>query len=138
MKKTNLTDLAVNAEAAAFAALMDGGYIDLHGGSMPATADTPLDGQPLAVSMSLGSPAFTRPTMGMLTANPISPSVAVGSVNPVTWARVYRADHKTAVMDVTVGTRDSNIILPSVNIPANITVTCSTFVHAISKSFTER
>lgn len=134
MKVTRLADIAVDTEANAFAALMDGGYIDIHGGTQPETADTPLSGQPLAVALSFGSPAFRRSVGGTITANPIDAGVAVETVNPVTWARIYRADHRTSVMDVSVGTRNAVLLLPSVNVPANITVTCSSFSHTVIKS----
>lgn len=132
-KITNLTNLAVDVEANAFAALMDGGFIDIYGGTIPEDADEPLSGQIMAVSLSFGRPAFMTSRDGQIVANPIMAGVAINTVNPVTWARIFRADHTTPVMDVSVGTRDAVVILPSVNIPAGITVTNSYFSHTVVK-----
>ncbi len=137
MKTTNLTDLAVNVEANAFSALLDGGFIDICGGKQPDSANAPMSGQKRAVTLAFGSPAFGPSKAGVIVANKIAPGVSENSVNPVTWARIYRSDHKTPVMDVSVGTRDAVVILPTVNIPANITVTCSSFSHVIPSRSTE-
>jgi hypothetical protein len=133
-KNTRLTNLAVNTEADAFAALMDGGFIDIYDGLQPDSADAPLGKQVRGVSLGLGRPAFMPALDGILSANPITPGVATASINPATWARVYRADHKTFVMDVSVGTRDANIILRTTNIPEGVKVECSSFQHLIPKS----
>ena len=133
MKRTNLTDLAANAEADAFASLMDGGSIGIYDGEQPDTADDPLSGQKLGVTLGLSSPAFGRAAAGIIVANPIAAGTAIASLQRATWARVYSADRKP-VMDVSVGTRDAVIILPTVSIPAGVTVTCSFFSHAVTKS----
>lgn len=132
-KITTLTDLAANTEADAFAKLLDGGFIDIYGGEQPDTADAPVSGQRRAVSLALGSPAFGAAAAGVIIAREISPGTAEYDVNPVTWARVYRSDHKTAVMDVSVGTKDATILLPTVNLPRGITVNCGFFSHTIEK-----
>ena len=131
---THLSDLAVNVQADAFASLMDGGFIDIFDGKQPKDAATPLSGQKLGVTFGFGSPAFARAAAGLIVANPITPGVARSSLNPATWARIYRADHKTAVMDVTVGTKNAVIVLPTVTLPEGVTVTCSFFSHVIPKS----
>jgi hypothetical protein len=133
-KSTRLTNLAVNTEADAFARLMDGGFIDIYDGAQPESGDTPVSKQVLAVTLGLGSPAFMPALDGILIANPITSGVAKASVNPATWARVYRADHKTVVMDLSVGTRDANIILKTANIPEGVKIECSSFQHLIPKS----
>ncbi len=133
-KVTNLSTQSANVEADAFAQLMDGGFIDIYDGAQPDSADESLSGQKLGVTLGFGYPAFTAAAAGVITANSISPGVAVASLNPATWARIYRADHRTVVMDVSVGTKNSVITLPSVNVPAGITVTCSFFAHTVVRS----
>lgn len=132
--KSNLSDLAVNIQADAFATLMDGGFIDILDGKQPKDAATALTNQKVGVTFGFGSPAFGRAAAGIIVANPITQGVSRVSLNPATWARIYRADHKTAVMDVTVGTKDAVIVLPTVNLPEGVTVTCSFFSHLIPKS----
>lgn len=136
-KRTVLSEKSVNAEADAFGALMDGGFIDIFGGEAPTSSDMAVGDQIRAVSLAFGTPAFGRSAGGSIIANPIQSALAERTVNPVTWARVFRADHKTSVMDVSVGTRDATLILPTTNIAANVTITCSFFSHAIRKSAAE-
>lgn len=133
-KVTRLSTLAANVEADAFARLMDGGFIDIFDGRQPSSADEPLSGQRRGVTLSFGSPAFGAAVFGVITASKITPGTAIVSLNPATWARIYRADHKTAVMDVSVGTKDAVIILPSTNLPQGITVTCSFFEHTVIRA----
>ncbi|CAN0484936.1 unnamed protein product, partial [Phaeothamnion confervicola] len=100
----------------------------------PESPETEVGDRKLCVSLRLGAPAFMPATKGILSANPIKSGVATGDVNPVTWARLYQSDHKTPIMDVSVGTKDANIILPTTNIVRGITVACSSFLHAVAKS----
>lgn len=133
-KNTNLSNLSVNVEADAFAVLLDGGFIDIYDGKQPDSADTPITTQILGVTLAFGSPAFGRADKGIITSNPIKSGVAVNTVNPAKWARITRSDHKTVVMDVSVGTAKANIIVPTTNIAAGVMVTCSAYSHSIAKS----
>jgi hypothetical protein len=134
VKVVNLTDQSANVEAAAFGKLMDGGFIDIYDGPQPTTADDPVTRQNRGVTLSFGRPAFAAPKAGVITANVITSGPVTTSLDPATWARLYRADHKTVVMDVSVGTGDAVIVLPTVNLPKGITVTCSFFEHTVTKS----
>jgi hypothetical protein len=133
-KLVNLTDLSANVEAVVFGKLMDGGFIDVYDGTQPKTADDQVVGQKRGVTLSFGKPAFGSPTAGVITANQIGSGIVATTLNPATWARIYRADHQTVVMDVSVGTGDAVIVLPTVNLPKGITVTCSFFEHTVTKS----
>lgn len=132
-KSTKLSDLVVNAQGDALASLLTNGFIDIYDGAQPDSADSPTTAR-LCVTLRFGSPAFASAQKGMLAANPIKSGVAVADAEPATWARLYKEDHKTAVMDVSVGTRDANIILPTARIMKGVTVTCSSFQHSIAKS----
>lgn len=131
-KNTNLTNLAVNVEADAFASLIDGGFIDIYDGKQPDSADMPITTQTLGVTLSFGSPAFAPANKGIITSNPIKAGVAARSI-VASWARITRSD-RTTVMDISVGTSNANLILPTTNIAAGVTVTCSSYSHAIAKS----
>lgn len=132
-KNTKLADVVVNAQGEALATLLKGGFIDIYDGVQPASADVPTSSR-LCVTLQFGSPAFNPAQKGVLSANPIKSGVAVGDAEPATWARLFQEDHKTVVMDVSVGTRDANIILPTARIVKGVTVTCSSFQHSIAKS----
>lgn len=131
-KIVNLSSLAANAEAEAFGKLLDGGFIDIFDGEMPPDADVPVNGQRRGVTLRLGAPAFGAAASGIVVASNIEPGVADAAIK-ATWARLFRADHATAVMDVTVGERDAAIVLPSIDIPRGITVSCSFFSHSVPR-----
>lgn len=133
-KDTRLSTLVVNVQADALATLADDGWLDVYGGDRPATPDEPIDDRKRAASLRLGKPAFARAKDGVLSANPIAMAVAVLDVNPVTWARITASDHKTALWDVSVGTKDANVILPTTNVAAGVSISVSSFTHRVAKS----
>jgi hypothetical protein len=135
-KNTRLADIVVDAQADALAALLKDGFIDIYDGVQPESPASEVGARKMCVSLKLGAPAFMPSAKGSISANPILSGVSVADVNPATWARLYRSDHKTAVMDVSVGTRDANIILPTTHIVRGVTVTCSSFLHSVAKSTT--
>jgi hypothetical protein len=51
-----LTNAAVNAEADAFARLLDNGYLRIYSGTQPATADTALSGNTLLAELRFAEP----------------------------------------------------------------------------------
>lgn len=132
-KNTQLTNLSVDTEGNAFSALMDAGFIDIYDGEQPANGDSPIKNQKLLVSLAFSTPAFAASLAGSITANAITSGIAVAS-GTANWARIYRSDHRTSVMDVSVGTKAANIILPTTAIAAGITVSCSSFTHTIAKA----
>jgi hypothetical protein len=134
VKRTNLALIVVNAQADALAVLCKDGFIDIFDGEMPNDPETAVTRQVRCVSLKLGSPAFLPAEKGVIAANPIGSGVSEADVKQASWARVYRADHKTAVMDVTVGTRDANLILPTTHIVRNVTVSCASFLHSVARA----
>jgi hypothetical protein len=58
-------------------------------------------------------------------------SIETGTVS---WARLYRADHKTPVMDMSVGERDADIILRSSKVARGATIECVSFEYCVPKS----
>ena len=131
---TQVSNSAAAAEANAFGALLNGGFIDIYDGAQPATADTAVAAQVKGVRLTLNATAFATSTNGVLTANAITSGVASATINPATWFRCLKSDGTTVVMDGTVGTSAANIILPSVAINSGVTVGCSAFTHTINKA----
>lgn len=101
-KNTQLANLAVNAEADALTTLLPGGKINLYTGTQPATGDTALASNTLLAAPTFGTPAFPAAVAGVLTANAIAAATAVAS-GKATFARVFKADGTTAVLDQSVG-----------------------------------
>lgn len=135
-KNTKLANIVIDAQADTLAAMLKDGFIDIYDGTQPDTPETDVGSRKMCVSLQLGSPAFMPASNGMISANPIRSGVSVADANPATWARLYKSDHKTVVMDISVGTKDANIILPTTHIVRGITVTCSSFLHSVAKSTT--
>lgn len=101
-KNTQMTNLAVNTEADAFAALLNSGFIDLLTGVQPATGDTALSGNTLLASPIFNATAFAASAAGVISANAITAAAAVAG-GKCTFARLYKSDHTTKVMDASVG-----------------------------------
>lgn len=130
---SNLSILSANVEADAFGSLMDSGFIDICDGKQPPNADTRMTTQKVGVSLRFSNPAFAAARDGTIRANSIMADTVGVSLSEATWARIYRQDHKTVVMDVSVGTKDAVIVLPSVNLPKGVVVTCSSFSHTVAR-----
>lgn len=133
-KNTQLANASVSAEADALGALMNSGFMDIFDGTQPATADTATSGQNLLATIGFNATAFPAANNGVLTANPMTACTAANFSNVATWARIFRTNHTTVVMDVTVGTANTNVILNSANIQANAQVSISSFVHTVAKA----
>ena len=130
---TQVSNAAAAAEANAFAALLNSGFIDIYDGAQPATADTAITTQVKGVRLTFGATAFAASTNGTLTANAITSGTASASITAA-WFRCLKADGTTVVMDGTVGTATSNLILPTVTISSGVTVSCSSFTHAVQRA----
>lgn len=92
---------ARNAEADAFASLLDGGTASFYSGAQPATPETAASGT-LIGTQTLANPAFGAASSGVITAN----AAAVGTVSTggsPGWVRLKTAGG-TAVADFTCGT----------------------------------
>ena len=124
---TQVSNASAAAEANAFAALLNGGFIDIYDGAQPATADTALGAQVKGVRLTFGATAFGTSTNGVLTANAITSGTASATITAA-WFRALKSDGVTVVMDGTVGTATSNLILPTVAINSGVTVSCSSLI----------
>lgn len=125
---TQLADATVNAQANALAALCNGGLISVYNGAQPATADTALSGNTLGVTLTFGNPAFPAAVGGLLTANPITSGVAVADITP-TFARIFKSDGTTVIMDVSAGTASANLLLGAFT--AGTLVSATAFTHDV-------
>ncbi len=132
-KNTQLTNLGVNAEADALAALANSGFIDILDGAQPATGDTAITTQVVLASLTFGATAFPAAVNGVLTANAIGSGVA-GASGTATWFRVYKSDHTTKLWDGSINTATANMIIGSTTITSSQTVSCSSFVHTVAKA----
>lgn len=125
---TQMADATVNAQASAFATLCDAGLIKIYDGAQPASADTAIGAQVLGVTLTFGATAFGAPSSGLVTANAITPGVAVASITP-TWARIFKSDGTTVVMDISVGASGANMTLGAFT--SGTTVNATSFTHDV-------
>lgn len=129
----NLSDTAANAEANALAPLLNGGFIELYTGTQPANANAVLSGNTLLATLTFGNPAFGAAAASVITANAIASGTAVAT-GTATFARLYKSDGTTVVMDVTVGTAGSGINLNTTSIVTGGLVSITSFTHTVTET----
>ncbi|MGH7716807.1 MAG: hypothetical protein ACREML_12515, partial [Vulcanimicrobiaceae bacterium] len=93
----NLSDVAAEAEANAFAPLCNSGTITIYSGTQPVNANTGLSGNTLLVTLTFGATAFgSAAAGGVITANTITSGTAVAT-GTATFARLLKSDGTTVV-----------------------------------------
>lgn len=134
-KNTQMTNAAVNAEADAFSALLNTGYLRIYSGTQPATGDTALSGNTLLSEHRYSATAAPAASAGVITFNAITAPnpTAAGTA---TFFRAFKSDGTTAVYDGTVGATGStsNIELATTGIVLGVPVTITSYTHTIAKS----
>lgn len=130
---SNLSDTAANAEANALAPLLNGGFIEFYTGTQPVNANTALSGNTLLATLTFGSPAFGSAAASVITANAIASGTAVAT-GTATFARLYKSDGTTVVMDVAVGTTGAGINLNTTSIVTGGLVSITSFSHTVSET----
>lgn len=128
----NLSDTAANAEANALAPLMNSGTIQIYSGTQPTNANTALSGNTLLATCTFGATAFGTAASSVITANSITAGTA-GATGTATFARIYKSDGTTVVMDVTVGTSGSGIVLNTTSIVSGGLVSITSFTHTVTE-----
>ena len=128
---TQIADATVNAQADALAALCNSGLIKIYNGTQPATADTALSSNTLGVTLTFGDPAFGAASSGLLSAEAITAGTAVASITP-TFARIFKADGTTTVMDVSAGATGCNLTIGAFT--EGTIVSATAFTHDVRNS----
>jgi len=117
-----------NARADDVATKCSGGYIRIYGGTQPGSPDT-APGTTLLATLRFGTPAFGSASNGQITANAITPDTNAAATGTATWARILQSNGTTPVMDCSVGTTGTNIILNSADIKAGGQVGLDGWIH---------
>jgi hypothetical protein len=131
---TQMSDAAVNAEANALSALFNTGYLRIYSGTQPATADTALSGNTLLAELRFNATAAPAASGGLLTFNAITADSSADASGTATFFRALQSDGTTVLMDGTVGTATSNMIIATTTITAAQTVSCSSFTHDVKNA----
>ncbi len=115
-----------NASIDAAAALLNSGKLRIYDGTQPATADTAVSTQNLLATLTFNATAFASASSASAAANAITSAIAVFT-STATWFRALKSDNSTVVMDGSVGTASSNLVLDSTAIVSGGTVAVSAF-----------
>ena len=97
-----------------------GALIKLYTGAQPANANTALSGNTLLVTLTIAG-SFGTDSNGTLTFNTVTNGTAVAT-GTATFFRIYQSDGTTVVMDGSVGTSSTDLVLNTVSIVTNDTV----------------
>lgn len=98
-----------NVAADAYGAEMDGGFVDFRTGTRPASPAAAATGT-LCGEVPLDDPAFGAASSGSISlAGTPRTDASANNTGTVTWARVFKADHTTPVMDCNVSTSGAAI-----------------------------
>ncbi len=128
-----LTNLAANAEADAFSALLNTGWLRIYDGAQPATADTAVGTQVILAELRFSATAAPAAVAGVVTFNAIVSDTAANATGTAAWFRCFKLDGTTAVYDGSVGTATSDLILNSVAIQINAQVDVTSLTHTVTK-----
>jgi hypothetical protein len=86
-----LANVSVNAEADAFARLLDNGYLRIYSGTKPATGDTALSGNTLLAELRYANPSAAAAVAGVLTFSAIASDTAADATGTATFFRAFTA-----------------------------------------------
>lgn len=131
---TQVADVAANAAADAIARLLDGGKLRIYSGTQPTNANTALSGNTLLAELTFNATSAPAASAGVLTFNAITADSSADNTGTASFFRALKADGTTVVLDGTVGTSGTNMVIATVSISAGQTVSCSSFVHTIREA----
>jgi hypothetical protein len=128
---TKISNAAATAEATAFAALLNGGTLEIRTAAQPATVDTADAGTLLAV-LTFPNPAAASVTDGVVTFGAIT---ADSSANATGTAAHFRAKGSGggAIWDGSVGTSGATLNLNSVAISSGAEVSVTSLTYTRNK-----
>lgn len=129
-----LSNEAVNAEVDALAALLNTGYLRIYDGSIPTNADTAVGAQVLLAELRFNATAFGAGVAGVATANAITSDASANATGTATWFRALKSNGTSSILDGSVGTATSNLVLNSVAIQSGATVSVTSFTLTASKT----
>ena len=128
-----VTNLGVNTEGDALAALFNSGVLKIYDGTQPATADTAITTQNLLATLTFSATAFPSAVNGVLTANAITGDTDADRTGTASWFRALKSDATTKIMDGSVDTSGADLNLNSTAIQIHAEVDCTSFTITLSK-----
>jgi len=128
---TQLANATVNGQADNLSARLNNGYLRIYDGTQAATADTALGAQVLLAELRFSATAAPAASNGLITFNALTADSSANAAGTASWYRALGSDGTTVVMDGSVGTATSNLILNSVSITLGANVSVSAFTHDV-------
>lgn len=110
--------------------VLNGGYVDLYDGTQPATTETAIAAQVKLSRNALNATFAPAASSATKTANSIASATALAT-GTATWA-TFLTSGGTRVLDVSVGTSSADVVMASVAIQQDATVSYSSCVIAMA------
>jgi hypothetical protein len=113
------------------------GILRVYSGAQPTDADTAIGAQVVLAELTMNVTAFTSPaavasTSHVLTANAITPDSSANATGTAAWFRLWDAAGTTPLIDGTVGTAGTDLVINSVAISAGAAVSASSLTLALA------
>lgn len=127
-----ISNAARSAAADAVVDLIDGGagpgLLRIYDGTQPAGPDTAVSTQVLLAELTMSDPAFGAASNGVATASAITADSAANATGTASWFRIVTSAG-TAVIDGSVGTSASDLVLNSTAIQSGAEVSVSSLTY---------
>jgi hypothetical protein len=104
-----ITVAVANAMLDALGVLADSGKLRFYNDPKPAGPGTAISTQTLLAEATMNADAFPAAANNQLTANAITQDSSIDASGTATWARLWKSDGTTALIDLTVGTAGCDI-----------------------------
>lgn len=131
MRNPKISSMAANVAVDAWGELLDGGFLDIYDGDQPDSVDDPITTQTRLASLGFGDPAFSSAKGGEALSHVLTSETDAKATGTATWYRCYQSDHTTAILDGTVGTIDSDLVMGSLSFQIHGEVLVSSFTLAV-------
>lgn len=128
---TQLANATVNGQADNLSARLNNGYLRIYDGTQATNADTALGAQVLLAELRFSATAAPAASNGLITFNAMTADASANAAGTASWYRALASDGTTVVMDGSVGTATSNLVLNSVSITLGANVSVSAFTHDV-------
>lgn len=116
-----------NATLDATLDLLNNGKFRIYDGTRPAGPDTAVGSQVLLAELTFGATAFAAASSGSKTANAITADTTADATGTATWFRLLTSGD-TAVIDGSVGTSGTDLVLNVASIVAGVEVAVTSLV----------
>jgi hypothetical protein len=113
------------------------GKLRIYSGSQPADADATIGAATLLAELTMGATAFgsatsTASTNSVLTANAITSDTSADATGTAAWFRLWQSNGTTPILDGTVGTSGTDLIINSTAIQIGATVSASSLTLTLA------